>query len=384
MPQGTGYGSLGDAIGLALGGGDIDRQGAFNEGLNTGSQIKYRSAQTRDALARARERTDKAERLAQVEKDADDLAAQLGIPKSLVMSGLAGIDPQQFTGAASETQNIGFRNTIADASLPFADRQASAQAVSGVPLAASDFLGPGGELFVDVFNPSADAVTPTPTGVAQIGADEALAGERLADAALTEAKTANPELFRSGGVTINTGGGLGDEILNPEGSLNLGDDPSDAFGLAGAFGQTVNALSDVLPGVGQAFPDVDKTATAMNVLRQNSLGAALLDYPGRPTNWIAQRIDSEFPNAASIFQGDQSAITKITQLRDALNRELTVQAQLLPTFENKGTRDKARSATAQMAQLVADYDQFLGAIEPTQAVTPAGELPAGWTVETVD
>jgi len=362
MPAGQGYANLGEAIGLALGGGDIDREGARLEGLNAGSQINLRRAQTDDALSRARQRVDEANRLQEVEDNADQLSEALGVDRNLIMGHLAGLNPQQLTGAAGDVQEQGFRDTISNPELAIPTRQAAAQAVHGQPLSASDMLGPGGELAFDVFSLDPTGATVTPTGESQIGFDEARATESLADAALADEKRTNPAAFRSPGTTVQIGGDtLPETITNPEGSLSLGDDVGYAFGITGAAGQLANAF-DVIPGVGQAFPDVAQTTVAMNALRENSMVTGTLDFPGRPTNFIAQRVDALFPPAANIFQGDVGARVKVQQLRDLMSRERDAQMALLPSIQTKSNIDKATASVAQLSQLVADYDQFLAAI----------------------
>lgn len=377
MPQGQGYKTVGATLGDIFTGGDVDRQGAYIEGLELGSKIKYQNAQTANAIAQARQRRRDVDRQEELDGNIEMLADALGADESVVRMVIAGHDPGQVTGPMLEVQERDNRNTIADPSLPFANRQAAAQAVSGQPLEASDFLGPGGELFVDLFSePSVGGVKATPTGEAQIRRDDAFAQESLADALLADEKRQNPEKFRSPGTVVQLGG-LPDSITSPEGGLNLGDDPSDAFGVTGVFGSAANLLGDVVPGLGQPFPDVAQTKTAVDALRENSMVTGTLDFPGRPTNFIAQRVDALFPPAASIFQGEESARTKIQQLRDLMARERDAQQALLPTIQTKSNIDKATSSIAQLSQLVADYEQLLSAMD----AKGGADMPAFEVVE---
>ncbi|KKL07191.1 hypothetical protein LCGC14_2588500, partial [marine sediment metagenome] len=276
------------------------------EGLDAGSRIRSRQASTESALALARQRRDENVAKAKLsELFADD-------PE---MAGLlqAGVDPRQVSGAREDTQIGGFRDVISDVELPFGERQAAAQAIEGKPLSASDFLGPGGELSRDVFADPSEDFQVTPTGQAQIDFDT----ER---AKLAEEKRLHPERFKSS-VSISLGDSnkaLSDLITGIDPTIQLPDDGFNqdlAFGLPGAVGAAANTITDIIPFIPQAFSNLNQAQTAIKTLRNQTLNTKVLEFPGRPTNFIAQRAEELFPEEGSIFQGPEDALQKLRQLQ---------------------------------------------------------------------
>ena len=333
------------------------------EGLDFGSRIRARQASTESALQLARQRRDEnvaKAKLSELFADDPELA---GLFQS-------GIDPRQLSGFRGDEQIGGFRDVISDVELPFGQRQAAAQAIEGKPLSASDFLGPGGELFADIFaEPSVEGLDVTPTGQAQIQFDT----ER---AKLAEERRLHPERFKSStNITIGTDGTLSDIVSGIEPSVTLpegGFDTELAFGVPGATGALANVITDVVPFIPQAFPNLNQAQTAIRNVRNQTLNTAVLEFPGRPTNFIAQRAEQLFPTEGSLFQGPADAVNKLTQLQSTIADEISVQQSLLPLIETKSNRDKARSSIAQLAQLNANYKALIKAMRNTPEQKTAG------------
>ena len=170
----TGWQALGDVLG-----GGIDHQGAYDMG-------RLRTAQTENALLAARERQLKnITTEAQMRKQAilDESFATMGIPNpkqmgNIVRSGLAS-DFNQATSGLGNTQEINFRNTLADPTAPLGDQFAAGQGVQGKVLSPYEFSG---QNVVDLRAPAAPGAAPpihtTAIGQAQIGADTALTNLR--------------------------------------------------------------------------------------------------------------------------------------------------------------------------------------------------------------
>jgi len=369
------------SLGEMIAGGGIDREGARLEGLDVGSKIQARRASTVNALAQARLRVDEEE----AKLGLADTMDALGLPREMSVAVRAGVDPKQITGALLEQQEFGNRAGIADIAVPFEQRQAFAQAVEGEVVDPFQF-GPGGELFTDVFTPG-DAPAVTETGVAAIAADEALALKRRREGELAREKTLFPDRFKSS-VTLNLGAqnqALSDILEGTETSLNLpGGGKTDlAFGVPGALGKVSNIVSDVLGG-GTIFENVDQATTAIRSLRNATLNTAVLEFPGRPTNFIAQRAEQLFPTEASLFQGPENASRSIQQLRDMVAREVGAQKSILDAglIQSKGNHDKAVSSVIQLQQLLVDYEATLNAmsgLKDTQetAIGQKIQLPGG-------
>lgn len=326
------------------------------EGLDVGSRIRSRQASTESALELARQRRDEnvaKAKLSELFADDPELAGLFQ----------AGINPEQLSGFRGDVQIGGLRDVISDVDLPFGERQAAAQAIEGKPLSASDFLGPGGELAFDVFSePSLENFQVTPTGQAQIQFDT----ER---AKLAEEKRLHPERFKSStNITIGADGTLSELVTGMQPSIELpegGFDTELAFGAPGAAGALANVVTDIVPFIPQAFPNLNRAQTAIRSVRNQTLNTAVLEFPGRPTNFIAQRAEALFPEEGSFFQGPEDAANKLTQLQSTIEDEISVQQSLLPTIETKANRDKARSSIAQLAQLNANYKALIKAMEGT-------------------
>ena len=271
------------SLGQIIAGGD-PRPGeeAFLEGLDTGSKIRSRNASTESAIQNARLRRNKA----QAQDELKSLSEELGVDPAMITSAIAGIDPRQFSGSALNTQQLGFRETIADIDVPFEQRQASAQAVSGKPIDPFQF-GPGGELFTDVFQPELQV---SPTGESQIALDVARTEKAKSQAGLALKRTTNPELFKSS-TTFNLGlppgKGLGDAILEDIGGSTIPADikPETATGITGFGAALANTAFDVV-NQDLPFPDADKAANALTDLLTRTQITGQQAIPGRPSNFL--------------------------------------------------------------------------------------------------
>ena len=344
------------SLGQIIAGGD-PRPGekAFLEGLDTGSRIRSRNASTESAIQNARLRRNKA----QAQEELKSLSEELGVDPSMITSALAGIDPRQFTGAQKDVQDIGFRETISDIDIPFEQRQASAQAVSGKPIDPFQF-GPGGELFTDIFTPELQV---SPTGESQIAFDQARVEKAKADAALATKKRTNPELFKSS-TTFNLGlppgKGLGDAILEDIGGSTIPADikPETATGITGFGAALANTAFDIgnfdLP-----FPDADKAANALTDLLTRTQITGQQAIPGRPSNFLMQQLATFGVAPNNPFKGDQRSLNRMTQTSrflggeaDRIRRALNFSAQRMSKRDLADNESALRAITA----LKQDYD----------------------------
>ncbi len=344
------------SLGQIIAGGD-PRPGeeAFLEGLDTGSRIRSRNASTESAIQNARLRRNKA----QAQDELKSLSEELGVDPAMITSAIAGIDPRQFTGAQKDVQGIGFRETIADIDVPFEQRQASAQAVSGKPIDPFQF-GPGGELFTDVFNPDLQI---SPTGESQIALDAARTEKAKRQAGLALKRTTNPELFKSS-TTFNlglpSGKGLGDAILDDIGGSTIPADikPEAATGITGFGAALANTAFDIgnfdLP-----FPDTDTAANAMTDLMTRTQITGGQAIPGRETDFIRMQLAKFGVEPNNPFTGDQKSFNRLTQTSrflggeaDRIRRALNFSAQRMSKRDLADNEAALRSLTS----LKQDYD----------------------------
>tara|TARA_R100001143_G_C3360997_1_gene135668 strand:+ start:853 stop:1959 length:1107 start_codon:yes stop_codon:yes gene_type:complete len=359
-------------LGRAILGADVDREGARLEGLNVGTQIQQRRAATENAMAQAKLRRD--ELLAR-NSLADDLEA--GGELAVATTVRAGGNPQQVIEAFLGQQELGFRDTIADPNVPFGTRQASAQAIEGKVVDPIQF-GPGGELFVDVFSDQ-PAVNVTPTGTAQIAADEALTTDRLADAALAEEKRLHPERFKSG-ITINTGSGLplGDAILADVGDTStLPDDikPEEATGVAGFGRSLANAAFDVV-NADLPYPDADKATNALSDLLTRTQIVSQQAVPGRPSNYLMQQLAAFGVSPNDPFKADQRTLTRLEQTERYLAGEVDGIRRILNGGRVTPTQlGNYERAIRSLEALRRDYAVAISRFNAEDT------LPEGWTAE---
>lgn len=330
------------------------------EGLDFGSRIRARQASTESALALARQRRDEnvaKAKLSELFADDPELA---GLFQS-------GIDPRQLSGFRGDEQIGGFRDVISDVELPFGQRQAAAQAIEGKPLSASDFLGPGGELFTDIFaEPSVEGLDVTPTGEAQIEFDT----ER---AKLAKERRLHPERFKSSSVfnigTDASGQGLGDIILEDIGKSTIPSDirPEEATGIRGAAFSAANIAFDVF-NADLPFPDTDTAANALRDLMVRTQITGQQSIPGRPSNFLMQQLATFGVEPNNPFKADQRSLNRMVQTSrfltgevDRLRRRLNA-GRLTPTKVVE-----AEDALRSVGSLLKDYNVTISRFNAEEA-----------------
>lgn len=367
-----GFFQLGEAL---FGGGQRRIEAARQEGLDLGVQRNLRRAQTTEALTKARQRQQ--ETIANEEiKDAFEAMGLDPRLASIVQAG-RGSDFSSFQSGRETGQGIDFREILSDPERSVAERQGAGLALRGEPVTAGDMLGPGGELAFDIFNPQADAAITTPTGEARIAADQAGAEESLAGAVLDRAKAVNPERFRSGGTTINTGGSLSETIIPSGGGQTIIPEDFDAgasFGAKGVFAKGANALFDFV-NAGTPFP---KTAAAQNLLSELSARTQIAmraDVPGgRPPVIVQELLARYAEDPAQLFRGDEIARNNLRTTRDALARSLQRARQLLdaPIEMTPSRQQELADTVVRLEDTVADYSAILNLIEQRQGPQEGG------------
>jgi hypothetical protein len=339
----------GESLGrLIAGSPEVAGEFAFLEGLDTGSKIRARQANTESALALAKQRRDENLAKQKLSEEFPELGQFFQ----------AGIDPRQLRGAQLQEHELGVREQLSDleTDLPFGDRQRLGQSVAADPrFKASDLLGPGGELFLDVFaeQPTAESFQPTATGEAQIAADTELAN-------LRKERREHPERFKASNV-FNIGAegkGLGDIILEDIGESTIPSDidPQSATGLSGAFYQASNVLFDVV-NANLPFPETDEAANALTDLHTRTMTTFQQSIPGRPSNYLLE-VGARFgvtPN--NPFKADQRTFNRLSQTSSFLNGEQDRLRRTLNAGRLTPTRiADAESALRSIAELKRDID----------------------------
>lgn len=380
-------------LGEAIMGGGIDRQGAYFEGLEQGTNINYRRAQTENALAQARLRQKEAVAI----EDLGDAIEAAGGDRRLapILAGKRGADFKAMMGGLETGQSMDFRDVLADPNADIAARQGAGLALREKPVTAGDMFGPGGgELAVDVFaGPQPGSERVTQTGTAQIGADEALAAERLAGAALDDAKRLNPEKFRSGGVSINLGPdgqGLGDVLVDQALSIPTTmpeeGDVAAAAGMSGALGAGANVIGDVLE-IGIPFPNLERARNAMQDLALRTQIVGQQGIPGRPSNYLMQQLARLGVEPGTLTRGDEGSLQRLEQTSRFFGGEIERLRQMVNMGEagglTGGDLSDATTALRDLATLKRDYDVVIDKLARSLAgptnVAAGGQPDAeGW------
>ncbi len=364
-------------LGNAIVGGDIDREGARLEGLNLGSQIQARRATTTKALADARLRVDEAEAKEDLADAMEELFGDQG--RALAVQLRSGGTIKDVMGGLLEQQELGFRGTIADDALPLSTRQSAAQAVEGKVV---DPFQISGGLAASVFEGDLQPAPVTPTGAAQIGANEALARQRDASAALNTEKRLHPDRFKASTKATPDSlaeailpGGQGTSIV--PGTINA----EEAFGAEAFFKGGTNAVSDFI-GLGTPFEDEAQANEVLGNLAVRTQMVMQSRVPGRPSQFLLQLLGTYAEKPRELFRGDAKAIQRLENTVATLNQDLqrTKDALNSPTAKTPTRQGQLEDALFSIADLVADYEAILASLQqPGVAITPQEQAVNGVT-----
>lgn len=359
-----GFISLGEAL---VGGNPLAGETAYLQGLDTGSKISARRASTVNALQQARTRRNEAEAQERLRDSAESLAKSLDIDPSIVDAALAGLNPEQLTGAAGDVQIGGFRNQLADPALGLTERQALSNAIEGKVV---DPLQIEGGLTADVFGPEAGVPRLAPVSEADRAATEALAAQRNAAAALSTEKREHPERFRSGGITLNLNGkGLGSEVLDDIGDTLLPEDlnPREATGVTGALQSAANIPFDIA-NADLPFPETSVAENALNDLATQMTIVGAQSVPGRPNVTLLQLFENLGVRPNNITKGDQRTVDRLRQSSTFLAGEIERTRRQLDFSADRMTKNKLaefEEGLRAMAGLKRDIDYVVGRFDAT-------------------
>jgi muramidase (phage lysozyme) len=138
-------------------------------------------------------------------------------------------------------------------------------------------------------------------------------------------------------------------------------DPTKATGLSGAITGVVNAVSDLF-GQGLPFPEHDKAAEALNSMKVYTMSALQAEIPGRPSQFLLERIEKLTVDPRSILRADERAINRLEQTRDLLQTEIDrIQRDIIarPGEFRPNELTNARLNSSQLQSLLRAYDTML-------------------------
>lgn len=199
-------GGFADILAAGFGAGP-DRMGAYQKGLDAGSQYKLRTAQTESALAEAEKRRAEAMR----ESTRNDIIAKAqaqpdytpGIADMLAYATGAGDLARGQLGQ----QELGFRGILGDVNALPEQQFAAGQGVQGKVLPRMEDIG--GQTYNLATDPNMQAPTMTPMQQAQLNAENALTGQRNRSPASGATGTGGWDMVTVGGRRMR-------ERINPE------------------------------------------------------------------------------------------------------------------------------------------------------------------------
>lgn len=344
-----------ETFGKVLGGG-IDREGAFQEGLLTG-------AKTQDALAQARIRVDQARQRLEIEQTAIDAGvppAQAKFISNTVRSGGGNVNiATQALGNIFE-QDVR-QGIFDDPTLGIGEINRRQAAIATGPFDPIQF-GPGGELATDIFGPEAGDIGITPTGTAQISADEELA-------ALREERRLNPERFRNvTNISLPSAKTLSEELLGEEGGISVipeNFDAEEAFGLESFVTGGINAVTDFV-GAGNVFEAAAQANEVIGNLevRTKLTMLAIQQGSNRTSKVLLDLMGTYAEKPRSLFRGDDQAVLRLQNTIAALRREFERTKQKIdsPTKKTPTRQGDLEDKLLALADIVADYEQVLASI----------------------
>ena len=314
------------SLGNLLGGG-IDREGAYQEGMQVGAQTQSALAQARvrqmDAVKK-RDEYEQSQNLAQALMDmgaAPDATAASGMA-TILRSGAGNF--QQLQSGRQTGQTMGFREEMAAPETDFARAQQLRMAGGDAPF---NPVGTGGGLYWDLMNPNPHASAQVTPG------EQASIRQRDASAALSDARR---EWGPQGGTTIQLGGlgGQFDPYDTSRGTVlpDVGEQAySRATGIVGAYTNLKNVASNMLRGeLSDEDANLARQGMEQFATRMRAAGRVLMGLShGRITNQQMAESGIYAVDPTDIFRGDQMALNRAQSSGDTLRRELTKQDMLL-------------------------------------------------------
>lgn len=158
------------------------------------------------------------------------------------------------------------------------------------------------------------------------------------------------------------GGGRPDvpTVTPPEVSSSVPSDTdySKATGASGFFGWGLNTVTDLFAGT-LAAPEVERASQGLTNLQVRTQTALQAGVPGRPSNYLMERLDRLAVQPNSVLMGDARAYERIRQTRDMLREEVErMDRDILSHPENFRPQQIAdtRANKSQLESLLRNYE----------------------------
>ena len=138
-------------------------------------------------------------------------------------------------------------------------------------------------------------------------------------------------------------------------------------GSSGFFGWGANTLTDFLAGK-LAAPETETAIQGLTNLQVRTQTALQAGVPGRPSNYLMERLDRLAVAPGSLFQGDRRAHERLQQTRDMIREEIfRIDKDILEKSEGFRPQQiaEARANRSQLNRLADNYDVVVKSFERT-------------------
>ncbi|MEE9158903.1 MAG: hypothetical protein V3U60_11015 [Gammaproteobacteria bacterium] len=145
----------------------------------------------------------------------------------------------------------------------------------------------------------------------------------------------------------------------------------EALGTFGVLKNVTNVLRDTI-GLGLGFPEAQEATNALESLNLYTITTMQTDVPGRPSQFLLERIEKLTVKPNNFFQGEERAKSKLTQTKRLIDGEIArIENEVLTQQLDPKVRSETNINLTQTKRLSEAYgDLIAGFDKPTDA--PAG------------
>ena len=155
------------------------------------------------------------------------------------------------------------------------------------------------------------------------------------------------------------------------GQLNFGpqfEAGPNVFGMEGFAKNFANTVTDVIPGIGTAFPEEMRTDNDFRVLREQLVNDVASAYERQPPSWLLQNIQELAPTPGRITEGPDAAASKLRSLGRALQQEMALVDQQLAMKVNPTQRQTLEARRSGLEMALSRISAAVTSIAPPSSV----------------
>ena len=157
----------------------------------------------------------------------------------------------------------------------------------------------------------------------------------------------------------------------PGGLPTLTEGFEEGTGAGGFLKSTINTITDAV-GAGLQFPQAEQAKQALNTMQTRTMLELAAMMPGKPSNLIRERLESIAVTPASVFEGDERALTKLVQTRGYIGELLGEAQDILDNPQNYSPKEvaAARAGRSTVRNLYEAYGHIINNWRPGSAGAP--------------